>query len=212
MADVEEFLESCELVADPEDAESWMLSWTNVVYGSDHLSLRVLVETHRSVKPNQTWEIRADNLAEVRLEAGRSHGAALTRDHVILWPFKEQVSQLNFSGPSASHERLLWELYELHHVLTKGLIPFDRFLNPHFTRNRLSGGFGVLAKGPDRLLREYASVLKKSDLEPYFPYPPKLPLRMDEDRHQWIVEDRDLSVLILGKSHIIGTNFTAVRV
>jgi len=210
MGEVEEFIKSCELVADPHDPESWTLSWTNVVYGVDHVNVRVLVETHRTAIPDQTWEIRACNPVEITLKAGRTHGAALSRDHALLWPFKEQVSQLNFTGPSASHEGLLWELYEAHHALTKGFIP--RYLNAHFIHNRLSGGFGVLADGPDRLLREYASVLKRSDLESYFPYPSKPPRRVDEDRGQWIVEDRDLSVLILGNSHIIGTSFGAVRV
>ena len=212
MDEVADFLTSCERVADPHDSESWTLSWTNADYGSDHVSVRVLVETNRDATPDQTWEIRASDPLEVSLKAGSSHGAALSRDHVLLWPFKEQVSQLNFRGPVASHESLLWELYEAHQALTKGLIPFDLYLNPHFTRNRLSGGFGVLAHGPDRLLREYAAVLKRSDLEPYFPYPVKPPLRLSNGGQGWIVEDRDLSVLILGKSHIIGTSFTAVRV
>ncbi len=210
MEEVEEFLKSCKLVADPYDPESWTLSWTNVVHGVDHVSVQVLVETHRTAIPDQTWEIRACNPVEISLKAGRTHGATLSRDHALLWPYKEQVSQLHFSGPSASHEGLLWELYEAHHALTEGLIP--RYLNAHFIRNRLSGGCGVLADGPDPLLREYASVLKRSDLEPFFPYPSKPPLRRDEDRGQWIVEDRDLSALILGESHIIGTSFGAVRV
>ncbi len=212
MAEINSFLESCESVADQEDDESWTLSWTDVSQGRDHVSLGVLIETHRVSIPNQTWEIRATNPVEMNLKAGRSNGAALFGDHPLLWGFSEPVSQLNFTGPSGRHEVLLWELYERHHALTEDFIPFDRFMNAHFIRNRLSGGSGVLANGPDRLLREYASVLKRSDLAPYFPYPAKPPVRWDEDRRHRVAEDRHFSVLILGDSHIIATNFSAEQV
>ena len=86
---------------------------------------------------------------------------------------KEPRTRLYFKGPSACHDDLLWRFYERHRSLTQDRIPFDRYINAHFIANRLSGGFGMLAEGPDRLVREYASVLEASDLEPYFPYVPE---------------------------------------
>ena len=77
MAEMKAFLESCESVADPEDEESWTLSWTDVSQGGDRVSLRVLVDTNRDSIPNQAWEIRATNPVEMNLKAGRSNGASL---------------------------------------------------------------------------------------------------------------------------------------
>jgi hypothetical protein len=70
----------------------------------------------------------------------------------------------------------------------------------------------VLADGPERLLREYADVLKESDLEPYFPYPTRAPHWWDDEHRRWVDGDQNLSVLILGgSSYIVGTEFFANR-
>ncbi len=88
-----------------------------------------------------------------------------------------------------------------------------RYLNPAILGNCLSTSGGVLADGPDRLLREYAEVLQEHECEPYFPYPPRPAHRWDEDSRCWIDEEDKLSVLILGRSsYIVGTDFFAIRI
>jgi hypothetical protein len=137
----------------------------------------------------------------------------LSDDHVLLWDHQEPFSQLNFAGPATCHIDVLWNLHERHRAAAGHWIPFDRYLNPWCVSNRLSGGGGVLADGPDRLLREYAAVLADSDLEPYFPYPPRPAHRWDEEHGRWVDEDQKLSVLILGGcSYIVGSEFFADRI
>jgi hypothetical protein len=211
MGDVNAFLEFCELVDRLNDSDRWSLVLAHLSYEADCVTLKVRVETCLDEVPNQDWEIRAHKVREVKLQAGRTHGAELYADHVLLWGYKEPITRLFFKGPPERHEEVLWRLYERNFSLTQGLIPFDRYVNSHFIRNRLSGGFGLLAEGPDRLLREYASVLETTDLEPYFPYNSGLPRRWSEDLRRWVSDDKGLSVLILGESHIIGTSFSADR-
>ena len=86
-------------------------------------------------------------------------------------------------------------------------------MNPAVLDRCLSSGSGVLADGPERLLREYAAVLNEHDVEPYFPYPSRPPHRWDEDNRCWNDEEENLSVLILGgSSYVVGSDFFACRI
>ena len=97
-----------------------------------------------------------------------------------------------------------------HRAVAWPWIPFERYLNPAIIESRLSTGSGVLADGPDRLLREYAAVLREA-IEPYFPYPPRPSHRWDEDSRCWVDEDANLQVLILGgSSYIVGSDFFGI--
>ena len=60
-------------------------------------------------------------------------------------------------------------LHERHRAVAGHWIPFERYLNSVFLSNRLAGDCGVLADGPDRLLREYAAVLSKAISSLIFP-------------------------------------------
>jgi hypothetical protein len=223
VGDIIEFLSFCERVDSLDESESSTLTWRVARRNGQALNLHVLVETRLEEIPDQSWEIRVNHAREIELMDRRFAAWSFSyddltysREHVLLWGYKDLVSQLNFTGPSGSHERLLWDLYERHRKVTGDWIPFDRYLNGHFIHNRLSGGHGVLAAGPDRLVQEYASVLRGSDLEPYFPYPPHLPVRVygtcGVEELLWEAEDADLSVLVLFDSYVVGTGFSAHRV
>ena len=186
------------------------------------MELLVVVKTDTEEIQDESWEIQIDCVREISLEQSnfsyeipRYYNLSISSDHVLLWGYKDEVSQLNFAGPLCSHEKLLWDLYDRHYKVTEGWIPFERYINGHFIRNRLSGGGGLLADGPHILMREYASVLDGSDLETYFPHPPHPPVPVYGDRkREGLVgeaEDPDLSVLLLFDSYVVGTGFSARR-
>lgn len=137
---------------------------------------------------------------------------AFLDDHVLLWDYTEPASQLSFHGPDGRHDRLLSDLWVKHRAVVGDWIPYSRYLNGYFVCKGLSGISGVLAYGPDRLLKEYASVFAGSEIEAYFPYPPRPVMRWDEEGSRYVEESRELSVLILGNSHIIGEHFEAERI
>jgi hypothetical protein len=210
---IEGFLSFIDRVESLGEFENWSMNWRSARRDVRALHLEVFVETHSEEIPDQSWVIRVDEVREIELKEGGfgAHDALIfSRDHVLLWGYKDLVSQLNFTGPTASHEGLIWDLLQRHQQVTEGWIPFNRYLGIH---NSLSGGHGVLAQGPDRLLQEYASILRGSDLEPYFPYPPHPPVRVygpnGVSELLWKAEEEELSVLVLFDSFIVGTGFSA---
>ena len=212
MGDIQEFLSFCDLV----DFEYGSIEWRSARKDGGSLELEVFIETGSHELADRAWKIRVEEACEIDLKEqrlGAPEELTLSPDHVLLWPYKDMVNQLNFTGPSGTHESLLWDLHDRHWRVTKGWIPFESFINWNFIWNRLSGGHGVLASGPNRLLQEYASVLRESELEPYFPYPPHQPVRAygpeGVSKLLWEEENPELSVLILFGPYVIGTGFSA---
>jgi hypothetical protein len=212
MRTVDAFLDFCDLVNSQDYHECWSMTWLDTLRNGRSLTLRLGVHTGLEDMPDQVWEVgtrytRVFSLVEFEFTAW-----TISDDHVLLWDDQEPFSQLNFRGPASSHGEILWDLFERHREIAEHWIPFERYINPAFLANRLSGGCGVLADGPERLLREYADVLKESDLEPYFPYPTRAPHWWDDEHRRWVDGDQNLSVLILGgSSYIVGTEFFANR-
>jgi hypothetical protein len=159
---IEGFLSFIDRVESLGEFETWSMEWRAARRDGQAIHLEIFVETHSEEIPDQSWEIRVNHVREIDLREG-GFGAhddlTFSRDHVLLWGYKDPVSQLNFTGPTANRESLIWDLYERHHQITQGWIPFNRYLSIH---NRLSDSHGVLARGPDRLLQEYASVLSST--------------------------------------------------
>jgi hypothetical protein len=213
MCPVQEFIEFCDLVHAQDHDECWSMTWMDTQRDGRALTLRLGIHTGLDEVPNQIWDIGSRHTRAFSLNEFEFTDWTFSNDHVLLWDYAEPFSQLNFSGPAASHGDLLLALHERHRAVVGHWIPFERYLNSFFLSNRLAGGCGVLADGPDRLLREYAAVLSKSDLKPYFPYSPRPALRWDAEDCRWLDDDQKLSVLILGSSsYLVGTDFFADRV
>jgi hypothetical protein len=189
------------------------MTWLDTIRDGRKLAIRVGIRTGTEDVGDEIWEIGAEYTREFSLVEFEFTDWTFTDNHVLLWDHKEPFNQLNFAGAPACHREVLWALHERHRAVAGHWIPFERYLNNLFLRNGLAVGCGVLADGPDRLLREYAAVLSKSDLEPYFPYPARPAHWWDEDNHCWVDDDPKLAVLVLGRSsYIVGRDFFAERV
>jgi hypothetical protein len=213
MCPVQEFIEFCDQVHARDHDECWSMTWLDTVREDRTLILRLGIHTGMDEIPDQIWEVGAQHTRAISLVEFEFTDWTLSDDHVLLWDHEEPFNQLNFIGPASSHGDVLLALHERHRAVAGHWIPFERYVNSFCLANRLAGGFGVLADGPDRLLREYAAVLSESDLKPYFPYSPRPAHRWDEDDCRWVDEDQRLSVLILGgSSYVVGSDFFANRV
>jgi len=210
---VQEFVEFCDHVQARDHDECWSMTWLDTMREGRALILRLGIHTGMDDVPDQIWEVGSEQTRAFSLVEFEFSDWTFSNDHVLLWDHQEPFSQLNFAGPPSCHGEVLWNLHECHRAVAGHWIPFERYMNSLFLRNGLAGGGGVLADGPDRLLREYAGVLSASDIEPYFPYPPRPPYRWNEEDGRWVDEDQRLSVLILGgSSYVVGADFFANRV
>jgi hypothetical protein len=213
MHPVQEFIEFCDHVRANDDHDCWSMTWLDTLREGRSLVLRLAVDTGLNDRPNQIWEVGCRHTRGFSLVEFELTDWTLAEDHVLLWDHQEPFSQLNFIGPCERHEDVLWKLYERHRAVAWPWIPFERYINAAIIESCLSTGSGVLADGPDRLLREYSAVLHESGIKPYFPYPSRPAHRWDEDGRCWVDEEAKLTVLILGgSSYIVGTDFFASRV
>jgi hypothetical protein len=213
MGSVEEFLDFCERVDVLDDSENWSMTWLEAWRDNRSVIVRIGVDPRLDEVSHQVWDVGSRSVRAFSLMDFEFTAWTLSDDHALLWEYQEPFSQLNFLGPASSHEDVLCSLHERHRAVAGHWIPFERYINGCFLAKRLSGGSGLLADGPDRLMREYAAVLSESDLRPYFPYPPRPARHWDPQRRRWVDEQERLSALVLGaSSYIVGTDFFANRV
>jgi hypothetical protein len=213
MCPVQDFVEFCDLVHARDHDECWSMAWLDTIREGRKLILRLGIDTGLDEVPNQIWEVGAEHTRAFCLGEFEFTAWTYSSDHALLWEHQEPFTQLNFKGPAGCHGDVICALHARHRAVAGHWIPFERYLNDVFLSNRLAGGCGVLADGPERLLREYAAILAESDLEPYFPYPSRPAHRWDDEQSCWVDPEQRLSVLILGSSsYVVGTDFFANRV
>ena len=183
MRTVDAFLDFCDLVHARDYHECWSMTWldtlrrgqvAHVATGGAHGAGRHAGPglgsghaIHTRVFAGRIRVHRLDDLRRPRLALGRIRSRSASSISAA-----RRRAMARFSGTCTS---------------VIGRSPGTGFRSiaistRRFLSNRLSGGCGVLADGPDRLLREYAAVLSESDLEPYFPYPPRPPHSWDDEK------------------------------
>jgi hypothetical protein len=135
----------------------------------------------------------------------------LVREHPVLLPFFEDVSDLYFYSPSPSPLELEGDLLECHRRLVGDWIFFGRFLNATYGKgvaSFLASASGMFASGPASLMKAYAQVLTKHGVRTSIASqrPPKY-----WDGMQWKVQSAELHALLLGNSYIIAEQFQATK-
>jgi hypothetical protein len=144
------------------------------------------------------------------LSLGYCYDLELSDDHVLLWPHAAPTSAISFYGKAENPSAVAGALYERHRELVDKWIPLHRFLNPGVQlTDLLSGGYGMLAEGPEQLILAYEEVMQQHGFSTSHREPTA---RVYWEDHAWHEQTAALSVLILDESYIVAEEFVAKAV
>jgi len=191
--------------------EDGFFSLTHTEWSADEITLSLDVVTdllYPDIHPH--WQVICSSVREHSLSLGPAYKLQSTDDHVLLWGHTKRKLSLYFSGTCENPEAVIGALYSRHWELSKGWIPFQRFINPNMELAKLiSGGSGMLAEGPEVLMLAYEEVLQRFGFseshvdagEPAY-----------WDGETWLEEREKLSVLVIDRSYIVAGKFVAKMV
>lgn len=204
---LDDLLAIAHLMERDETGYFW-LTHTEWSAGVITLSLEILSVQYPDIHPH--WQVTCLGVREDSLSLGLAEEFRLIDDHVLLWAHTKRKLSIYFSGTCETPDSVIGALYNRHWELTKGRIPFQRFLNPHVDLTKLiSGGSGMLAEGPEPLMLAYEDALQGCGFsashidagEPAY-----------WDGETWLEEREKLSVLLIDKSYIVAEKFSAKAV
>jgi hypothetical protein len=190
-----------------EDGYFWLMkaAWES---GIITLSLDILIVRYPDIHPH--WQVTCSGVRDHSLSLGLAEGLQCSDDHVLLWAYNKRKLSLYFSGKCENSDAVIGALYSRHGELTKGWIPFQRFLNPNMDLVKLlNGNSGMLAEGPQPLILAYEEILHKFGFVASH-FDAGDPAHWDGET--WQEEREKLSVLIIDKSYIVAEKFAAVMV
>ena len=204
---LEDLLAIAHLMDQEEDGSFYL---TQAERSAEDIVLSLDITTNRYPDVHRHWQAICSGVREHSLSLGYAHQLQLTEDHVVLWGHTKRKLSIYFSGTCENPDAVIGTLYNRHWELTKGWIPFQRFLNPNVALAKLiAGGSGMLADGPEPLILAYEGVLQKFGFsashidagEPAY-----------WDGKTWLEEREKLSVLVMDRSYIVAEKFVAKTV
>jgi len=169
------------------------------------LSLHITGDEYPEI--HRTWQVLCSNVKEDSLSLGVHYDLQLYDDHVLLWPHVARRTSTSFYGKAQNSLAVIGALCERHKELVGDWLPFHRFLNSNIGLSELiSGGFGMLAEGPEPLVLAYEDVMRghgfsTSHLDPTKP----VYFGGNQGRDQ----ERPAFVLILDDSYVVAEQFAA---
>jgi hypothetical protein len=169
------------------------------------LSLHITGDEYPNI--HQTWQVLCSNVREDSLSLGDHHDFQLFDDHVLLWPHLSHRTSTSFYGKTENPLAVVGALYQRHEELVGEWLPFHQFLNPEISLPELiSGGFGMLAEGPEPLILAYEDVMRShgfttSHLDPRKP--------VYWGGNGWLDQKAPAFVLILDDSYVVAEQFAA---
>lgn len=140
----------------------------------------------------QIWKLTTKNVLDYKLNNEYCGDIDQYANHCLLWEYSNRHIELYYKGAADNVMELSGELY-YNHVKTAGeWIGFTKHMNGDPTE-QLQKNSGLLASGPEELLRVYKQVLEKKGLTTSV-----LELRG---------EPKDCEVVIFGNSFVIAEKF-----
>ncbi|WP_339169655.1 hypothetical protein MKX75_11535 [Paenibacillus sp. FSL R5-0341] len=136
----------------------------------------------------QKWEVEFKQVRDYKITLDFIEDIELETNHPLLLEYLEPTTELYFKGVSNEVFKVIGELLIEHQKVTDKWIEFQHFMNGSLEW-LLNQQQGLLAKGPETIIKTYKEVLERNHLNPNI-----LQLKSDHE---------ELKVAILGKSFVI---------
>jgi len=161
----------------------------------------LLARSDRPRSDGVRWRIQAQGVLEFRILSHEVESIALVERHPLLWTYVQDELELYFQGQPRDVHATIGRLHAAHVSASLGWIPFDALLNEEMPlHGLLSVGSGLLARGPAPVIRAYQEVLEADGLRCSALNQGSMGTAGGPDNPQ---------ALILGRSYIVGTGFSA---
>ncbi|WP_343691679.1 hypothetical protein [Chitinophaga sp.] len=151
---------------------------------------------------DQRWKVNIKGFKEANIKAETSTSVECEMEHPLSWQYQDTNTSLYFRGVPEDIWKLYYDLTLLHNKLFEYYLEVDRFLNPVYFDKLLNAGAGLIAKGPHRLMLEYAALLEKHNV--------KTSMILNKGLNQDL-DNSPLIVMFIAKTYIVAEEYNAIR-
>ncbi|MEX6690183.1 hypothetical protein QTN47_21920 [Danxiaibacter flavus] len=193
---------------DPEDIA---ISFLRVDYENENPSFRIQVSgLGYNDEKNYffEWKINTVQYRSSKIYLDTASSIEISNDNPLLWYYSDKQCSMYFKGDCSDSDKLFLDLYRIHNSIFNGQLNFEDSLNqPYNFYNLIQSKNGLLAKGPRKLLEEYATILKRHNIG-YTIIGDRIPQYWDGQNHK--EEIGTAKILFIDNSYIIADEFNFV--
>ncbi|MEQ8765988.1 MAG: hypothetical protein RL885_18870 [Planctomycetota bacterium] len=176
----------------------------------DELVLEIWKVQDDETSHESRWRIRARGVREYRLEEAAGDLEVFEADHFVLRQYLEPRRALGFRGQPPSPAETVGRLWLIHRDIAGEWVPFERYLNVCAgLEDLLAGGYGLLAEGPESLVRAYANVLSEQEVSTNLLSP--TPANWWNGTN-WVESTAPLTGISIGRSLIVAEDFEVEKI
>ena len=183
---------------------------TGTDWYSDDLKLEFSVRTGNEDE-HQLWEAQISGTRDELIKSDWADRLQLLEDHPLLWRFNDIQSELYFSQSTDRPYELINSVLEIHRKTVGNWYRLNEFINYGNLSfvDLCKSSNALFAKGPKKILTEYAGVLREFQMKPNL-FGDRNPKRWADNK--WVDETETLQILIIEESYVIAESFDFERV
>jgi hypothetical protein len=114
--------------------------------------------------PEFRWRVECGEIYEFTIQSVEISMLEMPSHHIAMRALDSQARSLHFTGRPDDLNSLLVELLTFNETVTQGLVPLTAYLHCWGVQGLitlLESGYGLFARGPEDLLKQYAAILER---------------------------------------------------
>lgn len=184
--------------------ENYAFNLKGADYSDNTITLSFEITFTDNDESTQEWIVNGIEHRKNKIIFGTTDFIEIFEESPLLWEFTDIQSELYYSGKINEPEKLLYELFMIHKKLFNEYKQFELFPGEYEHNFKpFQYDSGLLAKGPRKLLQQYADYLQSSDIN-YSIIGERLPTYWNGVEH---IDETSLKLLLFGDSYIVAKDF-----